>query len=128
MSGELTFSVTSGSFSQIRVTPISSALVRGTRTIAMVRLLDRLGNPISPDLHALRLDVSGGYMIDANGERKTSMNMDIMESQIPVILSSDTAGTLHIIATVDETIRNTTDIAIYDTARIVLMRDRDPHV
>ena len=128
MSGELTFSVTSGSFSQIRVTPISSALVRGTHTIAMVRLLDRLGNPISPDLHTLRLDVSGGYMIDANGERKTSMNMDIMESQIPVILSSDRAGILHIIATVDETIRNTTDLTIYDTARIVLMRDRDPRV
>ncbi|MBC7503535.1 VCBS repeat-containing protein [Candidatus Gracilibacteria bacterium] len=128
VSGELTFGVISGSLSQIRVTPVSSALVRGTSTLAMIRLLDRLSNPTSPDLHTLRLDISGGYLVDANGDKKTSMSMDIMESQIPVILGSDTVGTLRITATVNETITNTTELTIYDTARIILMRDRDPRV
>lgn len=58
ISGEMTFAVRSGSLSQIRIVPISSVLVRGARTLAMVRLLDRLGNPISPDLHSLQLDIS----------------------------------------------------------------------
>lgn len=59
ISGEFTFAVQSGIFSQIRIVPISSALVKGTKTLAMVRLLDRLGNPISPNVHSLKLDTSG---------------------------------------------------------------------
>lgn len=57
--GEMTFSVESGRFSQLRVTPISSALIRGNKTMAMIKLMDRLGNPISPDLHTVRVDVEG---------------------------------------------------------------------
>ena len=61
----MTFAVRSGAFSQVRMTPVSSALVRGATTLVMLRLLDRLGNPISPDLHAIKISVSGGYLVDA---------------------------------------------------------------
>ncbi len=59
ISGEFTFAVQSGVLSQVRIVPISSALVKGATTVAMVRLLDRLGNPTSPNLHTLKLDITG---------------------------------------------------------------------
>ena len=52
----------------------------------MVRLLDRLSNPITPALHSLSLDVTGGYIVDSTGSRRTKMTLDIMESQIPIII------------------------------------------
>lgn len=124
----MTFAVQSGVLSQIRIVPISSVLVRGSRTLATVRLLDRLGNQITPALHSLQLDVSGGYIVDTTGERRTSMTLDIMEAQIPIVVGSDTPGTLSIQATIDTTLKSTTDITVYDTARIVLMRDQNPRV
>lgn len=82
----MTFAVRSGQFSQIRIVPISSALVKGTTTLAMVRLLDRLGNATSPSVHTLKLDITGGYIVDLNGDKKTTMSMDIIESEIPVLI------------------------------------------
>lgn len=52
----------------------------------MIRLLDRLGNPISPDLHSVKISVAGGYIVDSNGEKKSSIIQDLMESQIPVVV------------------------------------------
>lgn len=57
--GEMTFSVESGKFSQLKIIPVSTALIRGNKTMAMIKLMDRLGNPISPDLHTVRVDVDG---------------------------------------------------------------------
>lgn len=102
ISGEFTFAVEAGTLSQVRIVPISSALVRGTRTLANIRLLDRLGNPISPDVHSLKVDITGGYLVDANGEKRTTMKMDIMEGQIPIVIGSDDSGTLSVSASIDE--------------------------
>lgn len=77
-------------------------MVRGTRTLANIRLLDRLGNPISPDVHSLKVDITGGYLVDANGEKRTTMKMDIMEGQIPIVIGSDDSGTLSVSASIDE--------------------------
>lgn len=82
----MTFAVKSGTLSQIRIVPISSVLVSGSRTLAMIRLLDRLNNPITPDLHSLTLRVTGGYILDSTGVKKTNMTLDVMESQIPIIV------------------------------------------
>ncbi len=128
ISGEITFAVQSWILSQIRVIPISSALVRWTKTLAMIRLLDRLGNPTSPEVHSLKLDIAGWYIVDSNGEKKTNMNIDIMESQIPIILGADSPWILSINASIDGTITSNTDITIYNSARIVLMRDSSPFV
>ncbi len=102
ISGELTFLVQSGILSQVRIVPISSALVKGTSTLAMVRLLDRLGNPVSANLHTLKLDITGGYMVDASGDKKSSMSMDIIESQVPIVIGSDSPGSLTLRASVDD--------------------------
>ena len=56
--GETTFAVRAGPLSQIRVLPLSSALVKGEKNLATLRLLDRLGNQISPELHSLKVDIS----------------------------------------------------------------------
>ncbi len=45
----------------------------------MVRLQDRLGNPIAADIHSLDLEISGGYFQDSTGTKKTSLSMDVME-------------------------------------------------
>lgn len=124
----MTFAVRSGDLAQIRIVPISSVLVSGSRTLAMIRLLDRLSNPISPTLHSLSIDITGGYMIDSTGERRTKMTLDIMEAQIPMIIGSDTPGSMRIKITSDTTLSSSTDITVYETARIVLMRDRSPQV
>jgi len=91
--------------------------------------LDRLGNPASPDVHNLKIDITGGYLVDGNGEKRTTMSMDIMESQIPVIIGSDSSGTLNLSATLDENLfSGSKDITIYNSARIVLKRDSSPRV
>jgi hypothetical protein len=128
ISGEINFVVHSGILSQIRIVPISSALIKWASTIAMVRLLDRLGNPISSNIHTLALDVTGGYIIDPSGTKKTNINMDIIESQIPILIGADSPGILSMKATVDDTIKGSKDITIFDTARIVLKRDSAPKV
>ena len=56
------------------------------------------------------------------------MTLDIMEAQIPMVIGSDEPGTLHIQATIDTTLTSTTDITVYPSARIVLMRDQNPQV
>lgn len=94
----------------------------------MVRFLDRLGNAITPELHSLDIEVTGGYIVDAVGLKKTKMTIDVMESQVPIIIGSDAPGTLHINATIDKVLTTVTDITIHSTARIVLMRDTIPRV
>jgi hypothetical protein len=56
------------------------------------------------------------------------MTLDIMEAQIPMIIGSDTPGSMRIKITSDTTLSSSTDITVYETARIVLMRDRSPQV
>jgi hypothetical protein len=124
----MTFAVVSGPLSQLRIVPISSALVRGSRTLAMISLLDRIANPISPDLHTLRIDITGGYTVDAQGTRQTSLTLDVMDAQVPLLIGSDTAGTLTMTVTTETGIVTKKDIKIYDTAQIVLSRSADPRV
>jgi hypothetical protein len=94
----------------------------------MVRILDRLGNAITPALHSLDIEVTGGYIVDSVGLKKTKMTLDVMESQVPLIIGSDAPGALHITATIDKILSAETDITIHNTARIVLMRDALPRV
>lgn len=59
ITGELTFAVQSGKLSRIIIEPISSVLVKGNSTLAVIKLQDRLSNPVSPDLYSLKLDIVG---------------------------------------------------------------------
>jgi hypothetical protein len=94
----------------------------------MIHLLDRITNPISPDLHTLRVDITGGYAIDAQGARQTSMTLDVMDSQIPLLIGSDTTGTLTMTVTTETGLVTKKEIKIYDAAQIVLSRSADPRV
>lgn len=105
LSGEMTFVVRAGALTQTRINTASSVLVAGASTIATIRLLDRLGQPISPDLHKMEINVTGGYIIDIDGNQKNSMTLDIMEPQIPITIGSSTAGTLQIQTIIHDTIR-----------------------
>jgi hypothetical protein len=94
----------------------------------MISLLDRIANPISPDLHTLRISVTGGYLVDTQGIRQTSLTLDVMDSQVPLMIGSDTAGTLTMTVTTETGIVSKKDIKIYDAAQIVLSRSADPRV
>ncbi len=124
ITGELTFAVQSGKLSRIIIEPISSVLVKGNSTLAVIKLQDRLSNPVSPDLYSLKLDIVGvWYMTDLNGNNKTTMNMDVMESQIPIVVGSANPWNLAITATVVENGNTTTAtkiIKVLDNAKIVL--------
>ncbi len=128
ITGELTFVVRSWVLSQVRIVPISSALIRGNTTLATVRLLDRLGNFISPTLHDLSLNITGGYIVDPTGVKKTNIRMDVIESQIPIIIGSDIWWTLKLQAVVDGAIWSNQELTIHNTARIAIMRASNPQV
>lgn len=118
----------SGVFSQVRIVPLSSALIRGNTTLATIRLLDRLSNPISPALHSLDIKVSGGYIVDINGDKKTGIQMDSIEAQMPILIGSDSPGKLSLEVTVDGTIKDNKDLIIFNSARIAVMRSSNPQV
>lgn len=50
IAGEMTFTVKSGATSNVKITPASSALIRGSSTVVTVALTDKNGNEASPDL------------------------------------------------------------------------------
>ena len=88
--GEATLAVTSGKLSKVVISPVSPIIRKGSNTITLLHLQDRLGNPISPDLNRVIVNVSGGYFSDANGQKLTTMSIDAMESDIPLLIGSDT--------------------------------------
>ena len=54
--------------------------------------------------------------------------MDVMESQIPVLIGSDAAGTLRVTVTSEAGISSTADITVYEMAKIVLSRQGNPQI
>ncbi len=53
--GETTLAVRAGDLSKIVLSPISTMIRKGSNTLAIVRLQDRLGNQISPDLNRITI-------------------------------------------------------------------------
>lgn len=51
--GESTLTVTSGPLARATITPVSSALVMGADSLGVIRLLDALGNVLTPELHSI---------------------------------------------------------------------------
>jgi hypothetical protein len=56
----------------------------GSDTLVTLRMRDALGNPVAPDLHSIDVTAVGGYFILEGGEKKTSMHIDAIESEIPL--------------------------------------------
>ena len=117
-----------GSIAMASFSPVSSALLRGSNTVVTLRLRDALGNPVSPDLYSIDLTAVGGYFILENGEKKTTMHIDAIESEIPLTIGSDVAGTIQLTAQVEETIETNIDLRVFETARVILSRTGTPEV
>lgn len=69
--------------------PVSSALLKGSNTVVTLRLRDALGNPVSPDLYGVDVMIEGGYFILEDGEKKTNMHIDAIESELSFTVGSD---------------------------------------
>lgn len=53
--GEVSLTVRSGPLARATITPVSSALVVGSDSLGILRLTDKLGNILSPELHNIVL-------------------------------------------------------------------------
>lgn len=54
--GEATLTVTSGPLSRATFTPVSSVLVSGSDSLGVLRLTDKLGNLLTPELHTIKIN------------------------------------------------------------------------
>ena len=110
------------------LSPISSALLKGSNTLVTLRLRDLFGNPVSADLHSIDLTAESGYFIMQNGEKKNTVHIDAIETEIPLTVGSDIAGDITIRATIDETISTETELRVFESARVILSRTGVPEV
>lgn len=53
--GDTTLSVRSGPIAKATFTPVSSALIVGSDSLGVLRLTDKLGNLLSPELHSINI-------------------------------------------------------------------------
>lgn len=118
----------SGPLVRALMSPVSSSVVRWATTLVSLRLVDRLGNSISPELHGVDIQVDGGYVIVASWEKKTSLHIDAMDADIPLLVGSDTPGNLKIQAKIDDTILTETELRVFDTVRVELIQWSVPRI
>lgn len=93
-----------------------------------LRLRDALGNPITPDLHSIDVTASGGYFVLDKGEKKTSMHIDAIESEIPLLVGSDISGNILLTAKIDDTITTDLTLSTFESARVIISRTGTPQV
>lgn len=126
--GETTIAIQSWPVARVQFSPVSSMIVKGASTIWMIELKDALWNLVSPGLHILDVEIQGGYLVDATGEKKTTMHIDAMEPQIPVYVTADNAGEATVTISTDGWISTSTTLRIIDTAKLILSRPIEPQV
>ncbi len=120
--GTTTLAVRSGPFDSITILPVSSAILHGTSTFGFVRLTDRLGNLLSPEFHTMRIETTGGYMLDTDGSQKTVIERDTMESESMIAFGSDTPGQMKLVVTIDGIKTQSLSIRILESAKLQLER------
>ncbi len=120
--GSATLAVRSGPFDSITIQPVSSAILHGTSTFGFIRLTDRLGNLLSPEFHTMRIETTGGYMLDADGSQKTVIERDMMESESMIAFGSDIPGSMKLTVTVDGIKTQSLSIRILESAKLQLER------
>ncbi len=122
-SGETTLATRAGNLSKIVLNPVSTMLKVGSTTLMMISLEDSKDYPISPDLHTLTVEVSGGYIRDASGQKKTTMTFDTLESNLSFVIWSDTVGSMQINVTDTKGIKMNSTMKVIDGARAILSFD-----
>lgn len=126
--GETTFSVESGKVAKITANPISSMIRAGANTLMMITLQDAQWNPTSPDLEQITVQVSGGYIADSLGEKKTEMTIDTLENSLSLLIWSDSAGTIQYKITTKSGYETAGRIDVVDAVRVVLLPASPPKV
>lgn len=126
--GEATLTVRSGPLANATLTPISSSLVVGASSVSILRLMDRTWNLLDASLHSIDIEADGGYFIDTSGNHVTQLHLDALESERLIEFGSDTAGTMQIHVSVDGTVQTTTQVQVYQTAKVILERSSKPTV
>lgn len=123
-----TIAVNAGPIAMASFSPVSSALLKGSNTVVTLRLRDALGNPVSPDLYGVDVMIEGGYFILEDGEKKTNMHIDAIESELSFTVGSDVGWTMRLSATVEDNINTSIDLRVFETARVILSRTWTPEV
>ena len=74
------------------------------------------------------MTASGGYFILEGGEKKTSMHIDAIESEIPLLVGSDITGEIVLTAKIDDTITTDLTLTTFESARVIISRTGTPQV
>ena len=74
------------------------------------------------------MTASGGYFVLESGEKKTTLHIDAIESEIPLTVGSDIAGDIAITAQVDNTITTNLTLTTFESARVIISRTGTPQV
>ncbi len=93
-----------------------------------MRLTDKLGNLLTPELHSITVTAHGGYIIDSEGNHVEELHLDSIESELILSYGSSTAGKFSVDISIDGMVQNTSDITILPSARIVFERSSEPKV
>ncbi len=118
----------SGELSKIVAEPISSMIRTGANTLMVVRLEDVLSNPVSPDLEKITIKVTGGYISDALGEKKTEMTIDTLDNTFSLLVGADTAGVVNYQIFTESGKQTSGKIDVIQNVKVVLAPETAPKV
>lgn len=128
MEGELTLSSKSGKLTTLSLEPTSSAMVVGSTAPISLLLKDASGNAISPDLHRVEWTISGGEIIDKNGEAHQKLSFDIFDSFAMVEVRATSKNGVKIQAKVDDTLLSEVSLRTFENLQVILQTDTQPKI
>jgi hypothetical protein len=100
--GESTLAVRSGPLAKMDFRSISSTIAIDSTSYWVLHLLDARDNLISPTLHNLVAEISGGSFLDANDNKKSTLTFDTMESELVFSYIAERPGSVQIRFRVDD--------------------------
>jgi hypothetical protein len=127
--GETTIAVRSGPVSRMEFIPVSSTLVKWSKSLWVLRLFDARGNLISPTLLDLKATAIWWYLLDASGDEQTSISLSTIDSEFIFSYGTQNAGNMKLTFEIaDPRISLSKDITIIERPRIKIIRSVVPKV
>ncbi len=90
--GSLTFSVMAGGFAKIDIQSISTAVIGEETLPVRIRLFDANDNIIEPHLYSVQVSVEWGNIVLAGGEKKDSIEIDVIRGFVDLNIEADNSG------------------------------------
>lgn len=123
----MTFSVSAGEISQIKIIPASTMIVKDSTTIATLSLQDQNGNAVKSDLYSVEIFAENGSIIDSAGKPQKNLKIDIFDSRLTFSLAAEKSGKMKISAVVKSTsatgnkeFKTEREIEVFDEAKVKL--------